>query len=150
MMTQSLPHFSEETLIGSLIAVANRNKFAYEVSNSIDGHEYLADLCLLYEFGNGVLPEVTYNFRKQCEAQRYSYEYAGHLVALIMEISGNTQPICLFNHLNSFSSSHIFILENPADLIKLFQQTQPCDYFMSDTAGHFMLAANWHSFTYTA
>ncbi len=149
-MTQSLPYFREDTLLGNLIAVAKRNKFAYEVSNSAEGREYLEDLCLLYEFGGGVLPEVTYNFRHQCEAQRYGFEYAGHLAALIMQISGNRQPICLFNHLNSFTNSHVFILEQPADLVKLFQQAQPCDYFMSDTAGNFMLAANWHSFNYTS
>lgn len=149
-MASSHPYFGEDTLLGNLIAVAQANRFAYEVSNSLEGREYLEDLCLLYEFGGGILPEVTYNFRRQCEAERYRFEYAGNLAALIMATSGHNQPICLFNHLNSFTHSHIFILENPADLLKLFQQAQPCDYFMSDTSGTFMLAANWHSFTYTA
>lgn len=144
----SLPYFREDTLLGNLIAVAQRHKIAYEISNSAEGRAYLDDLCQLYEFGMGVLPEVTYSFRHQCDAERYRFEYAGKLVALIMEISSQKQPVCLFNHLNSLTGSHVFILPQAADLQVLFQQAQPCDYFMSDTAGNFMLAANWHSFTY--
>lgn len=147
-MSQILPYFGEDTLLGSLIATAKQHKIPYEISNSAEGREYLDDLCQLYEFGMGVLPEVTYSFRHQRDAERYRFEYAGKLVALIMEISSRSQPVCLFNHLNAFTGSHVFILPQATDLLVLFKKAQPCDYFMSDTAGNFMLAANWHSFTY--
>lgn len=144
----SYPYFREDTLLGNLSVVAQRHKIPYEISNSTEGYEYLSDLAQLYEFGTGLLPEVTYSYRQQCESARYGFEYAGHLVSLIMEISNRKHAICLFNHLNSFTGSHVFILPQASDLLKLFQKAQPCDYFMSDMSGNFMLAANWHSFTY--
>lgn len=148
-MTQHiLSLVGKDSLIGNLIVVARTLGLEHEVTSAEQGKQYIASLAERFEFGMSMRPEVSFAYHNEREAEVQTFAHNGRLVSLLMDISQTEQPICLFNHLGMESWTYVFVLMNPEDVIPLFQHAKPCDYFLSNTQGQFMLAANWHDFSF--
>lgn len=140
----------KDSLLGNLIAVARQLHLEFTLTNSEHGKQYIASLSEHFEFGLGLHPEVGFCYDNECEAEHYTAHNHGQFASTLLSISQTEQPLCLFNHLGDKAWTYVFVLLQPADMITLFQHAQPCDYFLSNTKGQFILASNWHQFSFVS
>lgn len=151
MMIQNILNLvGKDCLIGHLITTARALGVEFSVTSSDKGQQYIASLTEHFEFGMGLRPEVGFCYANECEAENHLFENQGKWVSLLMDISQSEQPLCLFNHLGERAWTYVFVLMNPCDVITLFQKAKPCDYFLSNVQGQFILASNWHDFSFVA
>nr|UOP04648.1 hypothetical protein LVJ77_10620 [Conchiformibius kuhniae] len=147
-MQQMLNLLGDDSLIGYLAQTARKLNIAFDVVDGGKGREYIDSLHHIYEFGAGLRPEAGFSFRSGREAQVETFDNALKLNALLKQLARNPDPLCVFNHLGEHPWTYVFVLPDPQDLPELFRVAQPADYFVSDTQGSFLLAANWHDFSY--
>ena len=148
MVQQILNLLGDDTLIGYLAHSARKLNMLFEIIDSGKGQEYIDSLHHIYEFGAGLRPETGFSFRSGQSARVETFDNAVKFDALLRQLAQNPHPICIFNHLGERSWTYVLVLHNPDDLPVLFRQAQPADYFVSDTQGTFLLAANWHDFSF--
>lgn len=148
MIQNILNLVGKHSLIGSLIQTARQLNIAFNVTNSDDGRQYIASLTEIFEFGMSMRPTVGFCYLNEQEAESYSFENNGKLVSILLDISQTPQPLCLFHHTDDHQWTYVFVLMNAADIIPLFQHAKPNDYFISNAQGQFMLASNWHDFSF--
>ena len=148
MIQNILNLVGKNSLIGNLIVSARQLNLEFNVTNSDDGKQYIASLTEIFEFGMSLRPEVGFCYLNEKEARNYTFDNQGKFISILMEISQTMQPLCLFNHIDERQWTYVFVLMNSADIIPLFQQAKPNDYFLSNTQGQLMLAAKWHDFSY--
>lgn len=151
MMIKNIQNLvGKDSLIGHLITVAQQLGLEFSVTSSENGKQYIASLTELFEFGMSMRPEVGFCYANERESESYTFDNNGKLVSILMDISQSQQPLCLFNHIGEKPWTYVFVLLNALDVIPLFQQAKPCDYFLSNTQGQFMLAANWRDFSFVS
>lgn len=147
-MQKILNLIGKDSLIGFLAISAQKLNISFEIVGSESGRAYIDSLYDIFEFAQTVRPEVTYCIRSGQEARVDTFDSPIKLDLIISEIARGQEPICIFNHISGRRWTYVFVLHHPEDLPNLFKQAQPNDYFMSDAQGNFMLAANWHDFSY--
>ncbi len=148
MIQNILNLVGKDSLLGHLITVSRQLNLDFNLTNSEDGAQYISSLSERFEFGISMRPEVGFYYPTERESESYTFDNKGKFASILMDISQSNQPLCLFNHVGEYSWTYVFVLFNPSDIIALFQQAKPCDYFLSNTQGQFMLAANWRDFSY--
>lgn len=147
-MQKILNLIGDDSLIGNLALTARKLGFSFEIVDSNNGREYIESLHQIYEFGEGLHPEIGYSFRTGHLARAETFDNIVKFELLINDISRNEYPICIFNHISEHPWTYVFVLHDPSELGALFKAALPADYFISDTQGTFLAAANWHHFSY--
>lgn len=138
----------KNSLLGHLIVTAQHLNMPFSLTSADNGQQYIASLGEYFEFGFGVRPEVLFCYSNEQTSERQIFDDSNNFLSLLLQISRTQQPICIFNHIGDEAWTYVFVLQNAHDLVVLFQHAQPNNYFMSNPQGDFMLAVNWHDFSF--